>query len=503
LEARERAAEARIRGVRRSLETALANGDEASAPAIESKLREAIDAYREVQEEARAESPAWSKALSDAPTARIVDDVKRALDPGMVALAYHVGAARSFVFEIAPEGPIQCTELSVPAEIAAAWGIPAGPLTEVALERIVAQGRGPAPREGELAAPAETAGARPPAQVRGVGTSRPAEDSKAPENRARARDLAALGDVLLPPVVRARVFAAKRVHLVPDGVLHELPFEALRVGGAASADAAESGEANASGEADWLSLGPPICYGHSLSTLLEIRSRPRSLPADSIVLTVCDPEMGVGARSSSGAAPSSLADTARTGRWRPLPGTRRESEAVVRAYSRENVVRLSGKNAREGRVKELAPRARVLHLGTHGFVERERGDLLAALVLANEKSGAPEDGFLHLFEVGELGLSSDLVVLSACETKRGTRVRGEGVFALSRGFLAAGARRVVASLWPVDDDATAALMSAFFAELGRSGDPAASLMAAKREVRNREGWADPFYWAPFVLSGSF
>jgi CHAT domain-containing protein len=113
---------------------------------------------------------------------------------------------------------------------------------------------------------------------------------------------------------------------------------------------------------------------------------------------------------------------------------------------------------------------------------------------------------LQLFEIYELKLDCDLAVLSACETHRGPRVAGEGVFALSRGFLAAGARRVVASLWSVQDDATAELIGTTFdgvaADLRRRHDDTAlRLRDAQRAVRSQARWADPFYWAAFVLTG--
>ena len=254
----------------------------------------------------------------------------------------------------------------------------------------------------------------------------------------------------------------------------------------------------------WLDAGPPICYGYSLASILEIASRERSLPAASLVLSVNDPERGVQSDEvPAKTAPNTLAEMAQAGRFHPLPGTRREGEACARAFGAEHVVRLVGADAREAEVKKLAARARILHFGTHGIVERGRSDLLAALVLASEPKESAEDGFLHLFEAYEMHLPADMVVLSACETMQGTPVRGEGVLALSRGFLAAGAPRVVASLWPVHDDATAELMGVFFAELARHGDAAEALRAAKRSLRVRADRADPFYWAPFVLSGSF
>ena len=101
----------------------------------------------------------------------------------------------------------------------------------------------------------------------------------------------------------------------------------------------------------------------------------------------------------------------------------------------------------------------------------------------------------------------ELAVLSACESNVGTDVEGEGIFALSRGFLAAGARRVVASQWAVDDASTAALMGTFFREVaaaersGRGVDYAKALWTARKAVRNRVEWRDPYFWAPFILTG--
>ena len=98
-------------------------------------------------------------------------------------------------------------------------------------------------------------------------------------------------------------------------------------------------------------------------------------------------------------------------------------------------------------------------------------------------------------------------MLSSCESRVGRVVAGEGVFALSRAFLAAGARRVVASLWPAEDDSTAEIIGAFFraaaAAEARGGKPdfTAALTQAKRAARARPAWADPFFWGPFVLEG--
>ena len=103
---------------------------------------------------------------------------------------------------------------------------------------------------------------------------------------------------------------------------------------------------------------------------------------------------------------------------------------------------------------------------------------------------------------------AELAVLSACETNAGVTIETEGVFALSRGFLAAGARRVVASQWAVEDRSTAEMIGSFFQRIaeaeraGRAVDYAGALRDAKRAIRARPEWAHPYYWAPFVLSGA-
>ena len=118
---------------------------------------------------------------------------------------------------------------------------------------------------------------------------------------------------------------------------------------------------------------------------------------------------------------------------------------------------------------------------------------------------SPEnDGLLQLFEIYELPLDVELAVLSACDGQVGRRVEGEGVFALSTGFLAAGARRVIASQWPADDSSTAFLMADFYGRLAAGGDSvdyAQALTEARRRVRRTPDWSSPFYWAPFVLTG--
>ena len=122
-----------------------------------------------------------------------------------------------------------------------------------------------------------------------------------------------------------------------------------------------------------------------------------------------------------------------------------------------------------------------------------------------DREGRPREGFVPASEVFNLSLSADLVVLSACRTALGKEVRGEGLVGLTRAFMYAGSPRVVASLWRVDDAATAELMTRFYAEMlgPRKLRPAAALKEAQARVRSQSRWSDPYYWAGFVLQGEW
>src|SRR5215510_3383887 len=109
-----------------------------------------------------------------------------------------------------------------------------------------------------------------------------------------------------------------------------------------------------------------------------------------------------------------------------------------------------------------------------------------------------------MHDIYNLKLPVDLVVLSACNTGLGKEVKGEGLIGLTRGFMYAGARGVVASLWKVDDDATAELMKHFYAAMFQKGlTPAAALRDAQLALRSRKRWESPYYWAAFVIQGEY
>jgi CHAT domain-containing protein len=147
---------------------------------------------------------------------------------------------------------------------------------------------------------------------------------------------------------------------------------------------------------------------------------------------------------------------------------------------------------------------RIVHFATHGLINSEHPELSGLVLSLVDENGKPQDGFLRMSEIFNLRLPADLVVLSACQTALGKEIKGEGLVGLTRGFMHAGAERVVASLWQVDDQATAELMKRFYhGMLKENLRPAAALRAAQVEMSKCSRWSSPYYWAGFVIQGEW
>lgn len=147
---------------------------------------------------------------------------------------------------------------------------------------------------------------------------------------------------------------------------------------------------------------------------------------------------------------------------------------------------------------------RIIHFATHGLINSEHPELSGIVLSLFDNEGRPQNGFLRLHDIYNLHLPADLVVLSACSTGLGKDVRGEGLIGLTRGFMYAGASGVIASLWKVDDDATAELMKHFYEALFQKGmAPAAALRYAQLTLSQNKRWQSPYYWAGFVIQGQY
>jgi CHAT domain-containing protein len=148
---------------------------------------------------------------------------------------------------------------------------------------------------------------------------------------------------------------------------------------------------------------------------------------------------------------------------------------------------------------------RIVHFATHGILNSVHPELSGVVLsLVDEKGTPQQNGFLRLRHIFNLNLPAELVVLSACETGLGQDVKGEGLVGLTRGFMYAGAPRVLVSLWSVNDRGTSELMSRFYKKMLQEGlHPAAALRAAQIEMLQNSQWKEPYYWAAFTLQGEW
>ena len=160
---------------------------------------------------------------------------------------------------------------------------------------------------------------------------------------------------------------------------------------------------------------------------------------------------------------------------------------------------LIGKEATEENAKQLNLQDyRIVHFASHGLIDEEHPQF-SSLIL---NGGGQEDGYLTMREVFDLKLNADLVVLSACKSGLGQRIRGEGVTGLSRSFFGAGASSVLVSLWNVYDRSTSDFMASFYGEMETAKlNKAAALKAARRKMILSKKYSHPYYWSPFILIG--
>ena len=134
----------------------------------------------------------------------------------------------------------------------------------------------------------------------------------------------------------------------------------------------------------------------------------------------------------------------------------------------------------------------------------ERPELSGIILSLVNYQGEAINGFLRLHDLFNLDLAADLVVLSACQTGLGQEIREEDIVGLTRGFMYAGTNKILVSLWNVDDNATAELMSKFYSLMLEDNLSAAeALRGAQKHIRNQSQWQHPVYWAAFTIQGDW
>jgi CHAT domain-containing protein/tetratricopeptide (TPR) repeat protein len=276
-----------------------------------------------------------------------------------------------------------------------------------------------------------------------------------------SREAADLARILLP--MSAAELGTSTILIVGDGPIQMVPFNLLL------------------GNAHAIAMEP------SASVLAQIREMPAP-EASGRILVVADPVY----RESDPRFKSLT----------PLPMSRVEAEMIGK-LAPGRVTTLANVHATPASFQHLATdRFSVIHIAAHALLDDRHPDLSGLVFSAIDADGRHQDGLLPLFDIYKLRLQSGLVVLSACETYIGKDLRGEGFLGLARGFLYAGASQVLASLWKVDDRATAVFMEHFYDALLRDHLSAPSaLQRAQNEMAHDPAWRSPRYWAGFVLEG--
>jgi CHAT domain-containing protein/tetratricopeptide (TPR) repeat protein len=408
-----------------------------------------------VQSRIRSTSPAYA-ALARPEPLGLPEIRKRVLDDNTVLLEFFLGAGRSFLWSVSTSS-IDAYVLPPRSEIELS--------VRRAYELLTARNRNPAN---------ETPGAR---------TLRIRQADGAYVTAAAGLSRMLLGQA-------AAKLAGKRLLIVADGALQYLPFASLP-------EPAPDGA-----KAPPLAVDHEIVMAPSASTVALIReSVGGRSPAPKSLAVVADPvfsaaDARVAPASGRGSGPEEFAR---------LRFSRTEADEITRLAGADEAFRaLDFDASRETVLSEEFGRHRIVHFATHALLDNEHPELSSVVLSRVDRDGHPRNGFLRLYDIYNLRLGSDLVVLSACETALGSEIRGEGLIGLTRGFLYAGAPRVVATLWKVDDRATSEVMKRFYEAMLKRGErPAAALRSAQAAMSKTKGWDAPHNWAAFTIQGEW
>ena len=314
-----------------------------------------------------------------------------------------------------------------------------------------------------------------------------------------------LAEMLLPEgVLRPGV---RRLLVVAEGLLHYIPFTTLPM-------ADPLADSPATDDPPLLLDRYSVVNLPSAAVFAALRARSEARSFEPGTLAVfADPVYSADEERSDDVADAPLLGTTRDiaarrlpdGELPRLPWTTHEARAILELFDPASTLARLGHQASKRAVTQtdLTP-YRLLHFASHARIDEELPELSSLILSTVDTSGQRIDGELRLHEIYRLRLDADLTVLSGCQTALGRRVRGDGLMGLTRGFFYAGSARLVVSLWPVEDRATAHLMPRVYRALREDGArPAQALRQAQQWMRGHDQWRAPYYWAPFVLQGDF
>jgi CHAT domain-containing protein/tetratricopeptide (TPR) repeat protein len=424
-----------------------------------------------------------------------VEKIRELLDDDTTVLEYAIGEKRSFVWAISKKGPIVSKEIfTTRAEIRSMVTNLREKLTERNCDK-----------------KNETESRRENRIKNG--------DEQFPEDAKK------LSQEILAPISSS--LGTSRLVIIADGQLQLIPFEALPF---------PYPNERTGNSFEPLILNHEIVYLPSITTLAEIRrQREKRTTSTKPIAIFADPvfempdsqalKQSINRKGkalinsdlvSRSATSERVRELTRGGEclpdaqlFPPLPGTLKEANniiAALRPKAGEMLARKFDASISTISKAELS-QYRFVHLATHAYVPSSSPEEAGLVLSRFNQRGESQPWFLGLAEINRLKLNADLVTLSACETGLGKDVEGEGLVGLARGFMYAGTPRVVASLWKVEDNATAELMSKFYQGIFKNKlTPAAALHAAQLYMyRNSVNlkWRLPYFWAAFVLEGDW
>jgi CHAT domain-containing protein len=454
----------------RQIQLTAARGNQQDIDTLNKEISALEDDYQQVQAAIRTASPAYAALTQPRPLG--LKEIQQQLDPETVLLEYSLGDERSYLWAVTRDS-LKTYELPKREQV---QRLAQQVYESLTARSVVKSMETPAQRQARIA------------------------EADAQFQRAAAE----LGRMILAPAVAD--LGAKRLVVIADGALQYVPFAALAVNGSKR----------------------PLVMDHEVVSLpsasalaVQRQSLANRKPAPKGIAVIADPVFSAGDPRfrSSAPATATVRNTANDTRIiehlsggpggqlsiRRLPFTRHEADQILAvAPAGANFKALDFRANRSVATSGELSQYRYVHFATHGYVDTTRAGLSAIVLSMVDEQGNPQDGFLRTHDIYNLKLPAELVVLSACETGLGKEVKGEGIEGLTRGFMYAGARRVIVSLWNVNDKATASLMQRLYVGMLRGGKtPAAALRAAQMEMLRTTQWQSPYYWAAFVMQGEW
>ncbi|HBL58424.1 MAG TPA: hypothetical protein DDZ80_07870 [Cyanobacteria bacterium UBA8803] len=329
--------------------------------------------------------------------------------------------------------------------------------------------------------------------------------SLTPDSAANLETGLPLSQMVLAPVVNQ--LGNKRLLIVGDGALQSVPFAALPIPSSPTTPLLVQNEIITLPSASTVAIQRRQLQNRSLATKkLAVLADPifnlndSRLAGSSLQPT---PETPTNSALTTATRNLGLGDTAKV--LDRLQYTRTEAEKILALVSENQ--RLQALDFNASRTTATSPdlaQYQIIHLATHGLLDPVNPELSGIVLSLFDQKGQSQDGFLRLHDIFNLNLPAELVVLSACETGLGKEVKGEGLVGLTRGFMYAGARRVVVSLWSVNDAATSEVMVKFYQKMLEEGqNPVSALRAAQLEMWKSLNWQSPYYWAAFTVQGDW